>query len=198
MNAPLAMACDIVSIAGFYAIAEERARSYGHALVLRRASAVVPAVGGAALCAWLISRGTAGPATIVLAACTAASSTSDLQTGLVFDRVLGIAAIVLIVVAIAEGRPIDAALGAALSGGLPAIAYVLGRGRTLGFGDVKLAAVIGLGLGPAAALAALWFAVVSAGSVGLGLLLSGRAALKSELRLAPYLAIGVCAEVLHR
>jgi len=62
------------------------------------------------------------------------------------------------------------------------------RGRGMGLGDAKLAFLMGLVLGWPQILAALLLAFVSGALVGLGLILAGRAKMKSEIPFGTFLA----------
>ena len=120
----------------------------------------------------------------------------DLETRRVLNVMLGPAAVFAVAAGLWLGAP---SLQSILFGGLVAFLlfwglYLLGRllfGRgALGFGDVKLAAVIGLMTGYPAVLPAL-LAGVLFGAVGAVVLLATRrAGLKSTYAYAPYLAIG--------
>lgn len=68
--------------------------------------------------------------------------------------------------------------------------FLISRGRWLGFGDVKLAFLMGLFLGFPNILAALFFAFVSGAIIGTGLIFSGKKTLKSEVPFGPFLIAG--------
>jgi len=73
------------------------------------------------------------------------------------------------------------------------LVWLISRGRGMGFGDVKLAPVLGavlgwLGLGPM--LVGLFAAWLIGGVVGLILLVSGRARRGTHLAFGPYMLIG--------
>ena len=86
-----------------------------------------------------------------------------------------------------------ALLGAAVWLSVFGLVWLISRGRGMGFGDVKLAPVLGavlawLGWGPAlVGLFAVW---VIGGVVALVLLLSGRAKRGTHLAFGPYMLIG--------
>lgn len=65
-----------------------------------------------------------------------------------------------------------------------------------GFGDVKLAALLGLVAGASNVLPALMLASVAAGVVSVALLLSRRVGLRSHIAYGPYLALGAFAAML--
>lgn len=74
---------------------------------------------------------------------------------------------------------------------------VLGtRGRGMGVGDIKLGAVLGLSLGGPATLFALFTAFVSGAAVGLVLIRSSRATLKTAVPFGPFLIFGWLVAVL--
>ena len=64
------------------------------------------------------------------------------------------------------------------------------KGRAMGFGDVKLAALMGLFLSYPDILAALWWAFVLGAIFGIMLIAVGRKGLKSQLPFGPFLALG--------
>lgn len=69
--------------------------------------------------------------------------------------------------------------------------YHFSRGRGLGFGDVKLAFLMGLLLAFPKIVVALFFAFFSGAIIGVGLMALGKKSLKSELPFAPFLVSGV-------
>jgi prepilin signal peptidase PulO-like enzyme (type II secretory pathway) len=69
--------------------------------------------------------------------------------------------------------------------------YFFSRGRAMGFGDVKLAFLIGLVLGFPQTAVALLFAFWSGSLIGLVLMLWKKKTLKSELPFGPFLVAGV-------
>lgn len=69
--------------------------------------------------------------------------------------------------------------------------YHFSKGRAMGFGDAKLAFLMGLFLGFPKIVAALFFAFFFGAIIGLGLVFSGRKQLKSELPFGPFLVLGV-------
>lgn len=71
-----------------------------------------------------------------------------------------------------------------------AVIYFFSQGRAMGFGDVKLAFLMGLFLGFPNIFVALLAAFSSGAIIGLGLMLGGKKTLKSELPFAPFLVSG--------
>lgn len=68
--------------------------------------------------------------------------------------------------------------------------YALSKGRAMGFGDVKLAFLLGLFLGWPSLLVALFFAFFIGAVVGLILIALKKKGLKSEVPFAPFLIMG--------
>lgn len=87
------------------------------------------------------------------------------------------------------------AAGAVLGFGTMFAIYLLARGG-MGLGDVKLAALIGLYLGPAMTLLAVVLGFIAGSIAGLSLVLARRKALKDRIPFAPFLALGAVAAML--
>ena len=68
--------------------------------------------------------------------------------------------------------------------------WFVSKGKWMGFGDVKLAFLIGLFLGPQAALIALFSAFFMGAIIGLGLIVFQGKKLKSQIPFAPFLVFG--------
>jgi len=68
--------------------------------------------------------------------------------------------------------------------------YAISSGRAMGFGDVKLAYVLGLIFGVQKGLAALYIAFVVGAIVGLYLILSKKKKLKSKIAFGPFIILG--------
>ena len=127
-------------------------------------------------------------ATIVLAACAVCAAT-DRQTGYIFDVVVGSAGAALLGY-IAATSAIGDAGGAIVCGGAVLLPYLATRGRGMGLGDVKLAALIGAGLSVRNGLFAIAAAFVAGAVVAIVGLASGRFERGDAMRFAPYLAAG--------
>lgn len=67
----------------------------------------------------------------------------------------------------------------------------LTKGKGMGFGDVKLAFIIGFMFGIKAGLLVLYFAFISGAAVGLVLMLLKRKGLKSKIAFGPFLVFGM-------
>ena len=126
---------------------------------------------------------------IVLAACACASAT-DICTGYIFDLPTVASLCVAAVLQYAGGHGLDATAGAVLCVTLLGAIWVLTQGRGIGLGDVKLASVIGCGLGFSASLHALQIAFVAGGAVAAWKLLLGRGRRGDTMPFGPYLAGG--------
>ncbi|MSU60548.1 MAG: prepilin peptidase [Candidatus Staskawiczbacteria bacterium] len=68
--------------------------------------------------------------------------------------------------------------------------YMVSKGKWMGFGDVKLAILLGLILGFPNILAGLFLAFFSGAIIGVALMLIDKKGLKSELPFAPFLILG--------
>ncbi|MDI3317281.1 MAG: prepilin peptidase [Bacillota bacterium] len=115
----------------------------------------------------------------------------DLRVRLIPDAANGLAAgWALAIGFLARGGGFWPHLAAAAGAGL--LFALIGRlsGGGLGGGDVKLAAVLGLFLGPAPAALAFFAAAVLGGGVAGFLLVTGRRSRRDELPFGPFLAAG--------
>lgn len=84
-------------------------------------------------------------------------------------------------------------LAAATASGFFLIIYLISRGRWMGFGDVKLAILLGLILGFPNILAGLFLAFLFGAIIGGGLILFKKKKLKSQIPFAPFLITGTFA-----
>lgn len=165
----------------------------------------------AAVAVLLVLHGRGGVAGVfdflVLAAFIAASRV-DFAITILPDGFLVFAAAAALLAAMVGGDP-EGALAAGLAGAaLLAVVYaaVLWLGSrafgqdAMGWGDVKMAAVVGLWLGPGGGLAAAAAAVATGAAVGLLVLawhrLAGRAAKHLEIPFGPFIAAGALAALL--
>lgn len=78
--------------------------------------------------------------------------------------------------------------GAALGAGALALLWLVTRGRGLGLGDVKLMLPLGILFGPALTVVLLFLAFIAGGIVGLFLLATNRATMKTPVPFGPFLA----------
>ena len=81
-------------------------------------------------------------------------------------------------------------LSAILAGLFFLIIVLISRGKWMGVGDIKLAFLIGLILGFPKILVALFLAFLIGAIIGLGLVISGKKTLKSEVPFGPLLVTG--------
>lgn len=70
------------------------------------------------------------------------------------------------------------------------IIYLFTKGKAMGFADVKLAASIGVLLGPALGFSALYFSFITGSIVGLFLLAFSKKNINSEIPFGPFLVLG--------
>ena len=68
---------------------------------------------------------------------------------------------------------------------------LISRGKGMGIGDIKLAFLMGLFLGWPNIIVALFLAIFLGAIMGIGLIISGKKTLKSEVPFGPFLTIGV-------
>lgn len=189
MTAPATILAQAAFSVVFGLVARNRARAFGvpvsptAAMVLLASFAVTP-------CLLMADAANRTIPAIALTACSAISAVTDLQTGLIFDRVLAIALLLMIPFVVSQGAIGAGVGGAAAAAGLLGLPYALSRGRSMGLGDVKLAAVIGFAMGPANALRALCIASIAGGAVAAVLMSSRQAGRKETLAFGPFLAAG--------
>jgi len=89
-----------------------------------------------------------------------------------------------------HGSPLLARLaGAAAAGGVLLLLYGITRGRGIGFGDVKLAAALGIAFAWPDSLVIVGLAFVIGSLAAVPALLSGKASMKTALPFGPFLAI---------
>jgi leader peptidase (prepilin peptidase)/N-methyltransferase len=139
---------------------------------------------------WIALRGIGGIDTSLTLAIAGAAAISDLQCGYVFDRVLLTGGAALIAVEAARGGFVEASLGGAGAAAALAVPWALSRGRGMGFADVKLAGVLGCGLGLYGGMRALWFGfVIGAIAAAISIALR-RHSRGGAIPFAPFLALG--------
>jgi len=84
-----------------------------------------------------------------------------------------------------------ALMGVAIAVGFLGIIYVLGKGKWMGMGDVKLAVLLGLITPFPYVLLTLFSAFIVGSIIGIILMLTGKKTMKSEIPFGPFLIIGV-------
>ena len=118
----------------------------------------------------------------------------DLERGLILNSLTYPAMAVAVVLSlIASSSEIVPSIGSAAAGGglglgIFLLIVMISRGG-MGFGDVKLAALIGLVVGIPAVITAVLLAVIVGGSVAVVLLITGKRGRKQSLPFGPYLAL---------
>ncbi|RIK37833.1 MAG: hypothetical protein DCC55_23030 [Chloroflexi bacterium] len=143
--------------------------------------------------AWLRSDGQ--PAGLILAAQAwffLAVALIDLEHRLVLNRmILAAAPLILLGNWLTGAPPLSASLLGALAGFVPFCALALFSPGSIGMGDAKLAALIGLTLGIGGLGGALLVSVCAGGGAALYLLIRNRFRRGQTLAYAPYLVLGV-------
>ena len=132
----------------------------------------------------------------VLALALAVHTLTDLREGYVYDVAIYPPLAALALLALSGGRLADALGGALLCAALPAALAVVTRGRGMGIGDAKVAALIGTALGPVAGAQALGCAFVWGAAVSLALVAARRLQWGARVAFAPFLALGCLTVVL--
>ena len=114
----------------------------------------------------------------------------DIDHLLILDVVTVPVALVGFLVALLDGRAIDALEGAAVGVGLFGLIYLATRGAGLGFGDVKLAGCLGLYLGLAHSIAAFAAAFIVGALLAIPVLLTRKRRAKDVLPLGHFSSSG--------
>lgn len=151
---------------------------------------VVPALGAGVCCVdSSVPAVTRALHAIVLATMSVAAIT-DLAKGLIYDRALLAACVALFALLAVEGGAGNALAGAAISAAPFCVLYVVTRRRGIGLGDVKLAAVAGLGLGASATFVWAGSSFVFGALWATGGMLLGRLHRGQSVPFAPFMAAG--------
>lgn len=85
---------------------------------------------------------------------------------------------------------LEHSLGALVCAGIFLALFIITRGKGMGFGDVKLAAVLGWWLGLPESLLGIYLSFLTGGMVAFILLLIGKKKLKQKIAFGPFLLIG--------
>lgn len=144
----------------------------------------------AATCAVLFRGPRDYPQIEILAGALVVSAWTDLRLGLILDRVTGPALLLVVTFCALEGTAAASLLGILGSAGVVIALHAITRGRGIGIGDAKLAAVIGAGLGAYGGGLALACAFVIAAVVNSALLFMHRVTMGDRVAFGPYLAWG--------
>jgi len=126
----------------------------------------------------------------LIVAATAVAAITDLQTGLIYDAAVVPTLLAILATGVLEGQSMMRFAGAGACFAVLGSLYIFTRGRGIGLGDLKLGACMGAALGAAPGVAAIGIAFIAGGFAATALLASGRAGRKTEVRFAPYLALG--------
>lgn len=127
-----------------------------------------------------------------------ALSVYDIRWYTLPDTMLGLllfAAVLLQVITAVNGAPIEQWLWQPLAGGAGAflffyLMHVLGRGKWMGGGDVKMVFVLGLLVGGMSVVVGLFIAFITAAIVGMGLILAGKRDRTGMVPFGPFLLLG--------
>lgn len=111
----------------------------------------------------------------------------DLKHFIIPDRITFLGILLVLMFRIKDATYLEAAFGAMLF--FLAI-YLISRGKWMGFGDVKLAFLMGLLLGFPNILTALFFSFMIGAIAGIGLIAAKKKKLKSEVPFGPFLVAG--------
>lgn len=116
----------------------------------------------------------------------------DWETRLVSEAMVAGWAVLVISYQLSAGQLslISSLVGLVVGAGLIGGIWAGSRGKAMGFGDVEIAAVVGWWLGWPQILPGLWTAFVAGAGVGLALLVSHQARLKSQIAFGPFLVAG--------
>ena len=115
----------------------------------------------------------------------------DLRRGLLPDRITIPAILIAVVWNGLQGQSgQEVLLGALVLGGFFLAQFIASRGRWVGGGDIRMGVLLGVMLGLVGGIEALVLAYVLGASVGLWLLLFGKATRKTPLPFGTFLAIG--------
>jgi prepilin signal peptidase PulO-like enzyme (type II secretory pathway) len=115
---------------------------------------------------------------------------TDLSTGLIFDGVSWAAACGVFCASLLSGTLVAAVFGMLTGAGPLVLLILITRGRGVGLGDVKVAAIVGAALGAPSALLMLGVAYVAGALWGIVLIARRRATRKERIAFAPFLAFG--------
>jgi len=116
----------------------------------------------------------------------------DLKHYLIPDKVL-LPAIIIALLYNSLTNPqniLNSLLAVAVASGFFLVIFLISNGKWMGFGDVKLAILMGLVLGLSSVLVALFLAFFFGAIIGVALTTFRRKSLKSEIPFGPFLIIG--------
>jgi prepilin signal peptidase PulO-like enzyme (type II secretory pathway) len=120
----------------------------------------------------------------------------DLRHYLIPDKVLFPAIVITLIYDLTNFQQIwNDLLAAVIAAGFFLLIFLMSKGRAMGFGDVKLAILMGLLLGLPNILAALFLAFLFGAIIGIILMLIHKKGLKSEIPFGPFLIAGTFAAI---
>jgi leader peptidase (prepilin peptidase)/N-methyltransferase len=129
----------------------------------------------------------------------AVAAVTDAQSGFIFDPLVIAGTIGSVVAAALAGEGVSSLYGAAAAAGAVFCIWALTQGRGIGFGDVKVAAVIGAGFGPLDGLSAVGLSFIIGSAIATARMFVGKARFGTSVRFGPYLLAGsVCLLAYHR
>lgn len=151
-----------------------------------------------ALATWFVEI-IAGPTRAGATMALGVAALVDARCGYVFDPLVVAGVFAVLAPAMVEHRLATASIGALSAVSTLLVIRAIAGSRGLGIGDVKLAAVLGCGLGPIHGLIAIGWAFVVGGGVGIALLTARRLQRGAQVPFAPYLLAGsLCDLAYHR
>jgi len=104
--------------------------------------------------------------------------------------------ILLLGIPVAEAQRWIHVISGVFSGGFFLLIWLITKRRGLGFGDVKLAGILGLLLGHPDTIIALYIAFLTGAIVGVILMISHKAGMKTRIAFGPFLIVGaICASL---
>lgn len=131
----------------------------------------------------------AGLSACLLGAVLVAILFFDLDHLLIPDALVVPCAVLALAFGIAEHRLLGAIEGALIAGGAFWLIYLATRGRGMGFGDVKLAAALGLALEVRSAIALVAASFIVGAALAVPVLLAGSRGRRDALPFGPFLVI---------
>lgn len=126
----------------------------------------------------------------------------DLERGLLLNKIIYPSAVIALLLSIfASSLEIVPSIGSAAGGGAAGLGLflaiaIISRGG-MGFGDVKMAALIGLAVGWPLVFEAILLAVIGGGLLAVALMLSRAKGRRQSIAFGPFLALGAIATLIH-
>jgi prepilin signal peptidase PulO-like enzyme (type II secretory pathway) len=185
VNAGLTAAAGAILIG----LAERIARRYGYDLLA--GSAIVTLVAVASIAAGLLGTGSYSDLSKdALLAGLAVCAWTDLRIGFLFDMVLATCGAIVLLVTLSERLALSSVVASVACGSALLLLWIVSRGRGIGLGDVKLAALLGAAEGLPGGLVALGIAFIAGACYVVVLALSSRLPENRSIAFGPFLALG--------